>query len=112
MDAQALGAIPITIPTWAVGENVKYGQFIDGNIDRDEDRRTRARFVLAVTQWARQPEKQETVRAEMMPWAQAWFDWDAVVLQWERYAMYRSQMTVPLDLFRREVASQAQEVTA
>jgi len=112
MDAQALGAIPITIPTWAVGENVKYGQFIDGNIDRDEDRRTRARFVLAVTQWARQPEKQETVRAEMMPWAQAWFDWNAVVLQWERYAMYRSQMTVPLDLFRREVASQAQEVTA
>jgi len=109
MDAQALGAVPITTPTWAVGENVKHGQFIDGNIDKD-DRLTRARFVLALTQWARQPEKQEAVRAKMMPWAQEWFDWERVVTQWVNLALEKKAS--PLNFFRQVHVDMAQEVAS
>ncbi len=81
MDAQALGAIPITTPTWAVGENVKHGVFVDGEIELGGI--TKSRYVLALIQMALQAEKQEEIRRDMMPWAQDWFDWERVVDQWE-----------------------------
>jgi glycosyltransferase involved in cell wall biosynthesis len=86
MDAQALGAIPITTPTWAVGENVQHGVFIDGDI-AGGDPLTKTRYVYQLVQMALQPEKQEKIRTTMMPWAQSWFDWENVADQWEQLAL-------------------------
>jgi hypothetical protein len=85
MDAQALGAIPITIPYWAVGENVQHGVFIQG--DASTDPLTRARFAFEVAKLACDPEKQESIRHPMMHWARRHFDWERFVDQWEGWAM-------------------------
>jgi glycosyltransferase involved in cell wall biosynthesis len=83
MDAQALGAIPVTIPTWAVGENVKHGVFIEGDAGNSL---TRSRFVLEVIGLMLDPERQDIIREDMMPWARERFGWDRFVTQWERWA--------------------------
>jgi glycosyltransferase involved in cell wall biosynthesis len=88
MDAQACGAIPITTPTWAVGENVKHGIFIEGNIKSDL---THARYALQLASLALQPEEQDKIRAEMMTWARKQFDWERVVDQWANWAWLDSQ---------------------
>jgi glycosyltransferase involved in cell wall biosynthesis len=84
MDAQALGAVPITTPTWAVGDNVKHGVFIEG--DPYQDNLVRARYVLELVKMASDPARQEEIRREMMPWAQAHFGWEKFVDQWEAWA--------------------------
>ena len=84
MDAQALGAIPITTPLWAVKDNVQHGVFIDGDAQRDP--LTRARYVLELIRLAQDEERQEKIRAEMMPWAKAHFSWERFVDQWEGWA--------------------------
>jgi glycosyltransferase involved in cell wall biosynthesis len=84
MDAQALGAIPITTPTWAIGDNVKHGVFIEG--DPYNDNLTRARYTLELIKLASDPERQDAIRAEMMPWAQSFFGWEKFVDQWEEWA--------------------------
>jgi glycosyltransferase involved in cell wall biosynthesis len=84
MDAQAQGAIPVTIPTWAVGENVKHGIFIEGSAG---DSLTRARFALEVIGLMLDPARQEKIRSEMMPWAREHFDWERFVAQWEGWAI-------------------------
>jgi glycosyltransferase involved in cell wall biosynthesis len=92
MDAQALGAIPITIPIWAIGENVQHGVFIGESTDplayanADACPLTRARFAWEVAKMAADPERQETIRKEMMPWALNRFDWENFVTQWEGWA--------------------------
>jgi glycosyltransferase involved in cell wall biosynthesis len=85
MDAQALGAIPITIPFWAVGENVQHGIFIQG--DAAADPLTRARFAFELAKLATDPERQEAIRSTMMPWALHHFDWERWVDQWEGWAV-------------------------
>ena len=84
MDAQAYGAIPITNPTWAIAENVEHGVFVKG--DPESESLVRAKYVLEVIRMMLDPERQETIRREMMPWARKRFDWDNFVVQWERWA--------------------------
>lgn len=84
MDAQALGAIPLTTPTWAIGDNVKHGVFIEG--DPYQDNLVRARYTLELVKLASDAERQEQIRAEMMPWAQGHFGWEKFVDQWEGWA--------------------------
>lgn len=85
MDAQALGAVPITNPVWAVGENVEHGIFIDG--DTQAEALVRARYVLEAMRLAIDPDRQERIRKVMMPWALERFDWEVYVKQWELWAM-------------------------
>jgi len=85
MDAQALGAIPISCPTWAIGENVRYGVFVDG--DPAMCPLTRARFALELIRMALDPVRQETIRGEMMQYALNRFDWENFVEQWQSWAM-------------------------
>lgn len=85
MEAQALGAIPITHRYWAVGHNVRYGFFIAG--DPLNDALTRARYVGRVVALARDPALQERIRQPMMDWARAHFDWEHVVDQWQQWIL-------------------------
>jgi glycosyltransferase involved in cell wall biosynthesis len=84
MDAQALGAIPISSPVWAIGENVQHGVLVDG--DPQESSLCRSRFVHEVVKLAQDPARQSEIRAEMMPWALDHFNWDRFVDQWEDWA--------------------------
>ena len=88
MDAQALGAIPITTPTWAIGDNVRHGVFIEG--DPYNCKLTRARYVLELMKLVNDPIRQEGIRESMMPWAQAKFGWENFVDQWEAWATFDS----------------------
>jgi len=83
MDAQACGAIPVTSPVWAIAENVQHGVFIDGNVRKEL---VQARYVHQVFQLMAQPELQDEIRADMMPWALDHFDWDVFARQWEGWA--------------------------
>ena len=91
MDAQACGAIPLTTPLWAVAENVKHGVFVEGDV-RDE--LVRSRYVLELTRLALDPERQERIREDMMPWALRQFDWERFVDQWEAWAGVRVEEAV------------------
>ena len=84
MDAQALGAIPITTPTWAIGDNVRHGVFIEG--DPYVDNLTRARYTLELVKLASDPIRQGAIREEMMPWAQEKYGWEHFVDQWDDWA--------------------------
>ncbi len=83
MEAQALGAIPITNPIWATGYNVKHGVFIEGT---PSDRLVLSRYVETVVRVALNPAAQEALRAEMMPEARARLSWDVVADQWAQMA--------------------------
>lgn len=83
MEAQACGAIPITQPVWAIAENVRFGTFIDGNVDTQL---VRARYVREILRIASQPELQAEIRGEMMNYAQMRFSWEQFVTQWEEWA--------------------------
>ena len=83
MDAQACGAVPITAPVWAIAENVKHGVFIQGNATHEL---VQARFGLELMRMAVQPDLQEEIRAEMMPWALDAYDWEVWVGQWQGWA--------------------------
>ena len=83
MDAQACGAIPITQPVWAVGENVQHGIFIEGDVRSDL---IRSRYVTEVVSLALDPERQQDIRSDMMPYARERFGWERFVDQWEAWA--------------------------
>jgi len=91
MDAQACGAIPITCPTWAVSENVKHGVFIDGNLKNEV---VRSRYVLELIRMALDPQRQESIRQEMMPWALEAFGWELFVDQWIGWARHDMKVEV------------------
>ena len=82
MEAQACGAIPITVPVWAVGENVRHGMFIQGNPYIDP--LVQSRFVSAIYRLVSDENLQEQIRSEMMPEARFRFDWEKVVDGLER----------------------------
>lgn len=84
MEAQAMGAIPIFSPIYAQGENIGYGIDIPGNCD---DALTNARFAAEIVRLALNPELQEMVRTEMMPWARNRYDWEKMVDLWEAKAL-------------------------
>lgn len=83
MDAQACGAIPVTNPIWAVGENVQHGVFIEGDVRSEA---IRARYVHAVAELLLNPQMQQEHRRDMMPWARGRFDWDNFAVQWQYWA--------------------------
>lgn len=100
MEGQALGAVPIVCPVWAIGENVQYGVKIREHEPTDnedgphtatarggfvDDPLTLARFADEAVRLMRAPEEQERVRREMMPWAARWFDYERWVSQWARW---------------------------
>ena len=83
MEAQALGAIPITNPLWALRDNVKHGIFIDG--DADADPLTQARYTAEIIRLTIQPQIQEQLRPQMMQDAKETFNWERWVDQWESW---------------------------
>lgn len=84
MDAQACGAIPVTTPIWAIWQNVQYGVMVEGM--PQTDRLTQARYVLELIRLIQDTERQEKLRAQMIPWALRTFNWDVFVDQWEIWA--------------------------
>jgi glycosyltransferase involved in cell wall biosynthesis len=80
MEAQALGAIPITNPFWALRDNVRHGVLIAGD---PNDPLTRARYAGEIVRLVTQPDLAERIRLEMMPDARTRFDWDRVADQWD-----------------------------
>lgn len=78
-----MGAVPICLPIWAVGEYVKHGIFLQG--DPYNDPLTRARFVSAIYELCANPAKQDQIRAEMMPYARERFDWERMIDQYEAW---------------------------
>jgi glycosyltransferase involved in cell wall biosynthesis len=81
MEAQALGAIPITRPLWALTDNVQHGVRLDGTPAMDP--LTRARYVKAIYQLATNPALQDRIRGPMMAWARSSHNWERWVDQWE-----------------------------
>ena len=73
-EAQAMGAIPIFKPVWAAGEYIQHGVLIHG--DAYTDPLVQARYAGEIFRIASQPELQEKIRAEMMPWARSRFTWE------------------------------------
>lgn len=80
MEAQALGAIPITNPIWATGHNVRHGIFIQGT---PSDRLVLSRYVDAVVRVASSPAAQDAMRTGMMEEARKRLSWDTVAAQWD-----------------------------
>lgn len=80
MEAQCLGAVPITRPYWGVLDNVKHGVFIEGSPGGDT--LVRARYVDAIVRLTASPEGQEAIRQPMMAEARVRCDWQRVAEQW------------------------------
>lgn len=83
MEAQALGAVPITRPYWALRDNVKHGVFIDGPVN---DLVVRSRYVDAVCRLATS-EAVETLRTQMRIDALQRYDWENEVDRWICWAL-------------------------
>jgi glycosyltransferase involved in cell wall biosynthesis len=79
MEAQALGAIPVTNKYWAVGENVFHGYLYDGIPQKDPT--CRALQIDAVCNLIQNPDVEW--RSEMMIDSQDSFNWDNIVKQYE-----------------------------
>ena len=84
MEAQAMGAIPIFSPVWAQGENIGHGIAISGDPDNPL---THARFAAEIIRLALNPNLQESIRGEMMPWARKRYNWERMIDLWESKAM-------------------------
>lgn len=96
MEAQAMGAIPIYSPKWALAENVLHGIAIDGPAD---DPLTHARFAAEIVRMATQTHFQNNIRAKMMPEARERFNWERMVVQWELEADDVEVLPWPRDQF-------------
>ena len=79
MKAQAWGAIPCVINYAALTETVQFGEKVEGDI---YDQETKDAFLKALVGLLNDPERQEKIRGEMMPWARGKFGWDKVAKQW------------------------------
>jgi glycosyltransferase involved in cell wall biosynthesis len=110
MDAQSLGAIPITNPYWAVKENVRHGVLIEGT--PQDDALCISRYVQELLALVNDPDRQAAIRQVMMPWARKRFDWENFVSQWERWATGDCQMFANDGNLGSESDSQLQEVMA
>ncbi|MCC6419936.1 MAG: hypothetical protein IT429_17005 [Gemmataceae bacterium] len=84
MEAQALGAVPIVSPHWAVGENTLAGVQIEGDAQRDA--LTQSRFAAWIVRLATDPGEQERVRREAMPAALERFSWERFADQWQHWS--------------------------
>lgn len=77
LEAQAGGAIPVTKPLWAVGENVRHGFFVNGSCYSDS--LTRASLVAHTVQVLLDQDLQTNIRKNMMIDARTRYDWERVV---------------------------------
>jgi len=84
MEAQAMGAIPLTNAVAALKQNVHWGIFIHG--DAYGDPLAHARYAAEMLRWTGDPMLQESIRPQMMADARQRFDWEVFVDQWEREA--------------------------
>jgi glycosyltransferase involved in cell wall biosynthesis len=80
MEAQALGAIPITRPYGALRNNIKYGIFIQGDAYSELNK---ARYMTELINVANSPEYQNSIREQMMYDARIQFNWERIVDQWD-----------------------------
>jgi hypothetical protein len=81
MEAQALGAWPVTNNLWAIKDNVKYGWVVDGVPQKSELSRTNWLHALDQAFGSRN----ERERSDMQEWALENHDWENVVTQWARW---------------------------
>ena len=79
MKCQAWGAVPVVMNYGALKETVQHGIKVDGDI---YDKETQNVFCNELIALLKDPERQEEIRKEMMPWASSRFGWDAVAKQW------------------------------
>ncbi len=84
MEAQALGAIPVTAPIWALRDNVQHGVFVEGEVYKDA--LTRARHVAEVVRVLSVSALQDAIRPQMMQGARQRFNWERYVDQFEAIA--------------------------
>lgn len=80
MEAQAMGAVPLTNPYAALASNVDHGVVIQGWPYRDH--LTQCRYVGELVKLAQQPALQDYMREEMMRQARWRFNWERIVDQW------------------------------
>jgi SAM-dependent methyltransferase len=85
MEAQALGAIPITNPLWALRENVQFGVLIPGDCWNDE--LVKARYAEEIVRLVLNERRQEEIRPAMMDYARMRFNWERVVDQFEGWIL-------------------------
>lgn len=81
MDAQACGAVPVTNPFWALGQNVRHGVFIEGQ--PWQDALTRARYALEIVRLMANPADQDILRRDMALDSLMTQNWERVVDQYE-----------------------------
>lgn len=92
MDAQALGAYPITTPVWGVQHNVDHGVFIPGDCGEPL---TKCRYAEALAMISLNPEEQERRRQPMMQQARQRHSWERICDQYE----HEMVAVFPLDEF-------------
>lgn len=80
MKAQAAGAVPVCTSLAALDETVQHGYKISFPI---QDTRARTAFENMTVDLLLNPEKQEKRRDAMMKWAQDFYDWKNVAVQWD-----------------------------
>jgi glycosyltransferase involved in cell wall biosynthesis len=100
MDAQACGAVPVTRPLWAIGENVQNGVFIEGDATNEL---IRARYVWQVAELLLNPAIAAGHREFMMPNALTRFGWERWVNQWLDWAQSDQLAAAMVDQFARGV---------
>jgi len=83
-EAQALGAVPIYNPVYALRDTVFTGLALHG--DCRTDRLLQMRYAYEIAHLALSPEVQERIRKTMMPEARARFDLERVVDRFEELA--------------------------
>jgi hypothetical protein len=83
MESQALGAIPIASPKWALRENIMHGVLIEG--DAYEDKLVHASFASEIFRVSRDRERWDSIRPQMMTDARVRFNWERFVDQWESW---------------------------
>ena len=84
MEAQAMGAIPITNAVAALKQNVHWGTFVNG--DAYGDKLAHARYVGEILRLTSNPLLQERIRVPMMEDARKMFDYENFVTEWEKEA--------------------------
>jgi len=87
MEAQCMGAIPISSSLWALGDYVQWGKMIHGTVEHSF---TLTQAAMALTeQIAKQlefPDEVEQYRQDMMKWAREMFSWDRIAEQYHHLA--------------------------
>lgn len=76
MRNQAMGAIPVCSSFAALDETVKWGTLVPPGPSMLQDAK------LSLIHWLENPQKQETIRGQMVAWAREKFPWELVAKQW------------------------------